>query len=368
MVLSIIHVILSKILLHFYSNVGIDILSCLKEFFIVFSLSTLLVSLFNIFSLYLDRGHNGAIFLYFLPIIIFFKTKPTDLNLLYYSLMLSLSIILIYAGWLLEKNAYRRKTKTIKTAKKIHTEKKPQEKTRVTKLRAALQIYSFQDLGLIAMLAILCIVFSFTGISDNDGKRFTSQFLLLFMWMPMVAVFDCNFNFSIRFIMHSQFSASRRLFYKAYLIATLFKAACALLVFIAFMLLEKLLCYNKGLSVVINIFGSKYTKISSSEFISICVLFLAVTLFFYAICTLLAASEKLQGLAFILETAVFTVMNVAILSSGRFNFSNVYILIAIIFLTTIAAFYASFKLVTNRKVLGKSWLSNTMIAMSNVKN
>ncbi|MDT8717930.1 hypothetical protein IAI10_14795 [Clostridium sp. 19966] len=367
-VLSIIHVILSKLLLHFYNNVSIDIYSSLKEFFMVFSLFTLFVSLFNIFSIYLDRGRNEFIFLFFLPIIILFKTNPTDLNLLHCSLMLLLSVVLIYAGWLLEKNTYSSKAHDTKPGRKIRIEKKLQKKTRLTKLRAAIQIYSFQDLGLVAVLAILCLVFLFNETGDNGGKQLISQYLLLFMWMPMVAVFDCNFNFSIRLVMHSQFSASRRLFYKAYLIATMFKAICALIVFIAFVLLEKLVCYEKGLTARIDIFGNKYAGISSNEFISICALFFAVTLFFYSICTLFAASERLQGLAFILEIAVFTVMNVDLLSSGRINFNNVNILVSIILLIASLAFYIAFRLLLKKKNLGKSWFSNTLIAMSNTKN
>lgn len=232
----------------------------------------------------------------------------------------------------------------------------------MNKLKGALKIYALQDI-MIGVLPLLMIpMFLYFGVSGVEGVKYNSQFDIFVLLIPMIVASDYIVSFSIRYIMHSNFSSSRKLFYKANVITLLLKSFFLSAITCLLLAMEKVLCFYQNLEYKLQFFNGEIDLNTLSQKCIFFAIIFSIILFIYTLSFLLSSIERLQVLIFFI--IIFLPMFIWIeLFKEHYLYSSFnYIFASILILLSLINLFLTYEVIKRKTKLGTSFLVKFMLS------
>jgi hypothetical protein len=232
----------------------------------------------------------------------------------------------------------------------------------LNKLNGALKIYALQDI-MIGVLPLLMIpMFLYFGVSGVEDIKYNSQFDIYVLLIPMIVASDYIVSFSIRYIMHSNFSSSRKLFYKANVITLLLKSFFLSAIICLLLAMEKVLCFYQNLEYKLQFFNREISLNTLSQKCIFFAIIFSVILFIYTLSFLLSSTERLQVLIFFI--IIFLPMFIWIeLFKEHYLYSSFnYIFVSILILLSMINLFFAYEVIKRKTKLGTSFLVKFMLS------
>jgi len=233
----------------------------------------------------------------------------------------------------------------------------------MNKLKGAIKIYGFQDLWLTLTLILIFIGSSVIFGSDDfkNGVFDLGENSYLFA-LPMMIVMDYGSSFSVRFLMQANFNSSRKLFYKANMIAIGLKTGLISLSLTIYVVVESFIYRNSTYNIVI--FGEKPANIGSGNLLAILTIWFSIILFAYSLSFMIFSIEKFQ-IVFIMVGGAFEMIIIkSILKFDLKNFNNYILLVIVLLSLALLSFFVSWQMIKRKSSLGNSWLVKFQMSMS----
>jgi hypothetical protein len=182
----------------------------------------------------------------------------------------------------------------------------------MNKLRGALRVYGFQDKMIVFLPLFIMLTFKVIGLDDNEGDVYKSSFSDYTFVVSFFIMMDYGFSFSIRYIMFTNFSSSRRLFFKANITAIVLKSLGISLLGTLLVAGEKVFCSTRGYEFYIIIFGNKIHEIKPIQLIIVFVMLFNYTIFVIVLGLFLTSINRLQILIQFTAYMLVTIMKASI--------------------------------------------------------
>jgi hypothetical protein len=233
----------------------------------------------------------------------------------------------------------------------------------MNKLKGAIRIYAFQDIWLTVTLILIFIGSNIIFGSDDfeNGVFNLGKSSYRFM-IPMMIVMDYGSSFSIRFLMQANFS--RKLFYKANMIAIGFKTVLITLSLTMYVMVESFIYkYNKGTYNIV-IFGEKSATIEIGNLLAIITICFSFTLFAYSFSFMIFSIEKFQIVLLMVSGTFEMIIFEFLLKFSLENFNNYILLVLALLSLALLSFFVSWQIIKRKSNLGNSWLVKLQMSMS----
>lgn len=224
------------------------------------------------------------------------------------------------------------------------------------KLKGALRICRNQDL-----VTMLCIIVLFAvGHIFHQYFNMTNNTLVHSILpeyidsITLFIVFDYGFSFSIRYIMHSHFSSSRKLFYKGLVVSAFFKSIIATLCSTIIVGFEMGFCKLNNCEYIIGKLETGITHINVIEIFKLFIMLLILFSLMWSISILFSSISRFQFLFFILalistetvETRFFRILGDTYAAR---------ILIVLFIIMTLINLGLSWLIIRKKSNIGDSW-------------
>lgn len=198
------------------------------------------------------------------------------------------------------------------------------------KLKGALRLYFKQDIIFTIVLIIGTLVMALLQYSEfkNKGVADISIVDIMFNYFVIMLNFDYSFSFAQRFIIHSNFSSSRKLFFNTTIITILAKSF--ILAFFQTLLMKgyEVLLETNEIKFSINMFGSNYSNITFTQGVFICITFLILIFTMYSLSIFVSAAVVLIAKKYILLIfcSIITVIldSILLISFFKINYATIY--------------------------------------------
>jgi len=235
----------------------------------------------------------------------------------------------------------------------------------MNKLKGAIKIYAFQDLWLTLTLILVFISSNVIFGSDDfkNGVFDLGKSSYLFM-IPMMTVMDYGSSFSIRFLMQANFNSSRKLFYKANMIAIGLKTVLITLSLTIYMMVESFIYkYNNGTYNIV-IFGGKSAAIEIGNSLAILTICFSLILFAYSLSFMIFSIEKFQIVLIMVSGALEMIIIESLLKLSLKNFNNYILLVLALLSLALLSFFVSWQIIKKKSSIGNSWIVKFQMSMS----
>lgn len=169
------------------------------------------------------------------------------------------------------------------------------------KLKGALRIYGTQDLLMLLFMVILVVGHIFYQYFNTPNDTLVHSFVGEYInFICYIIIFDYGFSFSVRYVMHSHFSSSRKLFYKALVTSAFLKSIVAALCSTIIIIYEVLFCRLNRYEYIIEKLQIKITHINSIEMLKFFIMLLIMFSFMWSISILFSSIPRFQFLFLVL--------------------------------------------------------------------
>lgn len=234
----------------------------------------------------------------------------------------------------------------------------------MNKLKGAIRIYGFQDLWLTLTLILIFIGSNVIFGSDVENGVFNLGKSPYRFVIPMMIIMDYGISFSIRFLMQANFNSSRKLFYKANMIAIGFKTVLITLSLTIYVMVESFINkYNNGTYNIV-IFGEKSATIEIGNLLAIITICFSSILFAYSFSFMIFSIEKFQIGLIMVSGAFEMIIFEFLLKFALENFNNYILLVLALLSLALLSFFVSWQIIKRKSSLGNSWFVKFQMEMS----
>lgn len=232
------------------------------------------------------------------------------------------------------------------------------------KLKGALRIYGSQDLFIMLFIVLLTIGYIFYQYFNISNDTLVHSILPDYIdFIRYFIVFDYGFSFSVRFLMHSHFSSSRKLFYKALVVSALLKSIAVALCSTIIIAFEIHFCKLNNSEYIIEKFQLGISHINIMEILRLFIMLLILFFFMWSMSIFFSSIVRFQFLFLIVGlilTDGTTEGFFRILSKGN----NSITLMVIFIIMAIINLGLSWLIIRKKSTIGDSWFMKLSKSLS----